>query len=171
MAATLSATTQILQAFCKQELFGEVTELIQFLVDLDDDDCPIKFVDNTEADKLELEYEKLALEEPNEYVDYDAYVKWEEQVEELNDKIEAAQKKASARLVGVNEWWACTKRLGEKLKEHGQVVFFHNDIAFWGREYFGYDLAYDKVIKDIASDIEILPGQSHDWSKHIEIKK
>ena len=167
----LSATTQILIAFCKQELFSEVTELIQYVVDLEDDDCPVKFVDKTMIEQLELEAEMLELQEPDSLTNYDAWVEWDEQVSELASKIDTISKKASLTLVGVNEWWMCTKRLGEKLKEHGEVVIFYNSLAIWGRTHFGYDPAYDDIIKKVATDLEILPGMSHDWSKHIQIEK
>ena len=167
----LCATTQILIAFCKQELFSEATELMQYLVDLEDEDCPVKFIDTTAIEKLEEEAEKLALEEPDQYANYDAWLEWEEKTIEVESKMDDISKSASATLIGVNEWWLCTKRLGEKLKEHGETVIFYNDLAIWGREYFGYDPAYDKIIKEIATELEILPGMSHDWSKHIEIVK
>lgn len=169
--AALCATTQILIAFCKQELFSEATELMQYLIDADDEDCPIKFTDQAATEKLELELEKLNLEEPDQFVDYDAWTEWEEKVIELEDKIASLSKEASIALLSVNEWWMCTKRLGEKLQEHGAFVVFHNDIAIWGRETYGYDPAYDKTIKEVATELEILPGMSHDWSKHIKIEK
>lgn len=167
----LSATTQILIAFCQQELLGNITELAQFLIDLRDPDCPVQFISTTVTDKLELQAEKLALEEPDQYVNYDAWLEWEEKTIELENQIEAETKKAAARITGINEWWLCTKRLGEELEKHGQIVVFHENLAFWGRECFGYDPVYDKVIKDIATELEILPDMSHDWSKHIKIEK
>ena len=166
----LCATTQILIAFCKQELFSDVTELMQYLVDLEDEDCPVKFFDKTDIEKLEDELEQLSLNEPDQYKNYDAWLEWEDKTVELESKIEAISKKQTASLIGVNEWWLCTKRLGEKLKEHGETVCFYNNLAIWGREYFGYDPAYDKIIKTIATELEILPGMSHDWSKHIKIE-
>lgn len=167
----LAATTQILIAFCKQEILGDMTDLSQFLIDLNDPECPLQFVDNSRVEELEKEAEMLELEKPDEYVNYDAYLEWEEKNAELDSKIDAAAKKAAIGVLCVNEWWLCTQRLGEKLKEHGEIVIFHTDFAFWGRENFGFDPAYDKVIKTIATELEILPGMSHDWSKHIEIVK
>lgn len=167
----LAVTTQILIAFCKQEILGDMTELAEFLIELGDAECPLQFVDNTEVEKLELEAEKHALEEPDEYINYDAWLEWDTKNTELEHKVESAARKAAAKILGVNEWWLCTKRLGEKLQEHGQIVVFHSDFAFWGREYFGFDPAYDKVIKDIATELEIMPGQSHDWSKLIKIEQ
>lgn len=168
---TLPATLQILKAFCKQEILGDLTELTQFLCDLGDEECPIQFVDKSKIEELEEKYEKLALEEPDQYVNYDAYVEWYDKVLELEGEIETASKKSVAEILLINEWWLCTKRLGEKLEEHGEFIIFHSDFAIWGRESFGIDPAYDDVIKDIATELEILPGMSHDWSKHIEIKK
>ena len=167
----LTATTQILIAFCKQEILGDMTELAQFLCDLDDDDCPIKFADKSKIEKLELKYEKLSMEEPDQYLNYDAYLEWYDQCLELEAEIERLNKKAASELLGVNEWWLCTKNLGEKLQEHGEIVIFHTDFAFWGRQNFGFDPAYDEVIKKIATDIEIWPGMSHDWSKLIKIEQ
>lgn len=167
----LTATTQILMAFCKQEIFGDLTELTQFLCDLDDEECPLQFIDKTKIDELEEKYEKLAMDEPDQYVNYDAYVEWYEKMLELEGEMETVSRKVAADTLGINEWWLCTKRLGEKLKEHGQFVIFHSDFAFWGRENFGFDPSYDTVIKDIATELEILPGMSHDWSKHIKIEK
>ena len=167
----LCATTQILIAFCKQELYSDATELIQYLVDADDDDAPIKFIDNVAVEKLNLELEKLQTEEPDQYVNYDAWLDWEDKMIEIENKIDSLSKDVSMALLNINEWWLCTKRLGEKLKEHGALVVFYNDLAIWGRENFGYDPAYDKIIKEIANELEILPGMTHDWSKHIKIEK
>lgn len=167
----LPVTTQILIAFCKQELFSEATDLIEYLINADDEDCPIKFVDEDEVEKLELESEKLSLEEPDQYENYDAWLEWEDKMVELENKIDSLSKNASMTLLGISEWWMCTKRLGEKLKEHGAVVVFYNNLAIWGRENFGYDPAYDKIIKKIATELEILPGMTYDWSKHIKIEK
>lgn len=167
----LTATTQILIAFCKQELLGDMTGLVQFLCCLEDEECPIQFVDNTKVEELEEKLEKLSLEEPDQYMNYDAYLEWYDKNLELEGEIETARRKASAAILGINEWWLCTKRLGEKLKEHDETVIFYSDFAFWGRENFGYDPAYDTVIKDIATELEILPSMSHDWSKHIKIEK
>lgn len=166
----LTVNIQILQAFCKQELISEVTKLAEFMIDLQDNDCPVQFVDNTEVDELEEKLEKFALDEPDQYVNYDAWLEWDAQNSVLEAEIEAASHKATSKLIEVSEWWLCTKRLGEKLKEHGQTVIFYEDIAFWGREFYGYDPAYDIVIKDIATELEILQGMSHDWSKYIQIE-
>lgn len=168
---TLSATTQIIKAFCEQEIFCEATDLIQFIVDLDDPTCPIQFHQTEELEDLEADAILLADEEPDQYLNYDAWLKWKEKSDELEAKIDEVSAKASLATFGINGWYFCSRRLGEKLKEHGEYVVYYNDLTIWGRETFNVDIVYDMVIKDIAKELEILPGMKNDWSKHIKIEK
>lgn len=166
----LTATTQIMKAFCKQEIFGEATDLIQFLVDSADATCPIQFGQTAELDDLEDKAVLLADEEPDQYLNYDAWLEWKEKSDELEAKIDEASAQAALATFGINEWYLCSKRLGDKLKEHGEYVVYYNDFAIWGRETFTVDVEYDMALKDIAAELEILPGMSHDWSKHLKIE-
>lgn len=63
------------------------------------------------------------------------------------------------------EHWAVTKFFGRKLKMMGEMVmddFFGHTI--WGRTTSGQAISMDYVIRAIASEMEILPGQKNDWS-------
>lgn len=63
------------------------------------------------------------------------------------------------------EYWAVTKWFAEKLAENGESVMmdllgFH----VWGRTCSGQAIALDGVVRQIASDMEILPGQKYSWA-------
>jgi hypothetical protein len=63
------------------------------------------------------------------------------------------------------EHWAVTKFFGRKLKMMGEMViddFFGHTI--WGRACSGQAISMDYVIRAIANEMEILPGQKNDWS-------
>lgn len=66
----------------------------------------------------------------------------------------------------VYEWWIVSSWLGEKLKDHGEVVLERWGGWIWGRCTSGQAILLDDVISDICCEMGILEGQSYDWSKH-----
>jgi hypothetical protein len=65
----------------------------------------------------------------------------------------------------VFEHWIVTGWLAEKLKAHGETVGELFDFHIWGRCTTGQAILLDYVIRQIASEMEILVGQKNDWSK------
>lgn len=53
----------------------------------------------------------------------------------------------------VFEHWIVTERLGEKLKEHGEVVVSISNLTIWCRTTTGQMLAADEVIETIAVEL------------------
>jgi hypothetical protein len=53
----------------------------------------------------------------------------------------------------VFEFWIVTPWLGEKLKDHGEVVTEFCDLVFWGRQMMGQLIYVDDVIGAIASKL------------------
>lgn len=168
-----SMTYKIVKELCKRELFSEATEMVTFILDNDDSGEILKLT-NEEHEKKFEELEKKELElvynEPNPDQDYDAWVDWELQCREVEEQQSELSKQVANAFDLVEEWWFCSKWIGEKLLEKGEVVIFHNGFAVWGRTWSKFDPYMDEVIRKIASDIEILPGQKHDWSKYLEEK-
>lgn len=64
----------------------------------------------------------------------------------------------------IYEWWAVTNWFGEKLKEQGCVVIESWGKSYWGRCTTGQSISLDGCIINIAKDMEILQGMSHEWS-------
>ena len=62
------------------------------------------------------------------------------------------------------EFWIITDWLGEKLKEHGELVDELFDFTIWARRTSGQAIALDYVISRIAEEMEILDGQQYSWS-------
>lgn len=62
------------------------------------------------------------------------------------------------------EFWAVTKWFAEKLDEQGEstadILGFH----IWGRTCSGQSIAMDHVIRKIAGEMGILPGQKYSWA-------
>lgn len=65
----------------------------------------------------------------------------------------------------VYEWWIVTSWLGQRLREHGEVVLDRLLGWIWGRRTTGQAISLDGVITDICEEMEILEGQAYDWSK------
>jgi hypothetical protein len=63
------------------------------------------------------------------------------------------------------EHWIVTSWFADKLKEKGEIVGELLNWHIWGRCTTGQAILLDSVIEQIASDMEILPGQKNDWSK------
>ena len=64
----------------------------------------------------------------------------------------------------VLEHWIVSSWFGDQLREHGEVVADVLDFTIWGRCTSGQSITADEVIRDIASEMEILPGQPHEWA-------
>ena len=63
----------------------------------------------------------------------------------------------------VYEWWIVSGWLCENLKEQGEVVI--SDQNIWGRCTTGQAILLDGVISRICEDLQILEGQSNEWSR------
>ena len=59
------------------------------------------------------------------------------------------------------EFWAVSKYMGRKLREHGEAVMELFGLTIWGRTTSGQAILLDRVIEDIGHDMEILHGQAH----------
>ena len=169
----ISMRFKIIQEFCKKELFGDATKIIEFIMKNDDEHkiLEVSKVYKDKLDKLDDKEEALFMIEPDQYVNYDEWVKWEQERLDLEADKEILQAAIDAIVCSVGEWWLCTEWLGKKLEAKNEFVIFHNGYAIWGRTEWGYDPSADPIFKEIASDIEILPGQKYDWSKFIEEDK
>jgi hypothetical protein len=62
------------------------------------------------------------------------------------------------------EFWAVTKWFAEKLAEHGESTAEILGFYLWGRTCSGQSISMDGVIREIASEMEILPGQKNSWA-------
>lgn len=67
----------------------------------------------------------------------------------------------------VNEWYAVSDWLGEKLGQYGEIVIDAWGKSYWGRQCTGQSVICDSVIEQIAYDLEILEGQTHSWEGRI----
>lgn len=65
----------------------------------------------------------------------------------------------------IYEHWIVTSWLAHKLAEKGETTGELFDFSIWGRCCTGQAISMDSVIIEIASDMEILPGQKYDWSE------
>lgn len=164
----MSTSFKIVQEFCKKELFGDATKLIESIL-LDDDDYKLLELPQSYKDKIdEIEQKEdvLSLKEPDQYYNYDAWIEWQQQMSDIETDKDTLACTIESTIKMIGEWWLCTEWLGKKLEEKNEFVLYHNGFAIWGRTEYGYDPCLDYVMKEIASDIEILPGQKYDWSKH-----
>lgn len=80
------------------------------------------------------------------------------------------QELADERRIEPYEWeiyehWIVTPWFSRKLAEHGETVGELFDFHIWGRATTGQSICMDGIIRKIASEMEILPGQKNDWSK------
>ena len=169
----VSMRFKIIKEFCKKELFGDATKIIKFIVENDDEYKILELskVYKDKFDELDDKEEKLFLCEPDQYVDYDSWIEWEQKRLEIESDKDLLKASVETIMYSIGEWWLCTEWLGKKLEEKNEFVIFHNGFAIWGRTEYGYDPCSDPIFKEIASDIEILPGQKYDWSKHFEEEK
>ena len=61
------------------------------------------------------------------------------------------------------EHWIVTEWFAEKLEEKGEMVAEFMGMTIWGRGTSGQAIYMDSVIKEIASDMGILEGQTNEW--------
>lgn len=61
------------------------------------------------------------------------------------------------------EHWIVTDWFSRKLEEKGEMVTEFMGLTIWGRTTSGQAIYIDGVIEEIASDMEILEGQAHEW--------
>lgn len=62
------------------------------------------------------------------------------------------------------EHWIVSSWFAGKLAERGEIVGELFDFRIWGRCTSGQGIAQDGVIRRIAEDMEILPGQRNEWN-------
>lgn len=96
-------------------------------------------VDSPGKDHSAIEYGATELEEEK------------EQLESDDDPIEAL------------EHWIVSDWFASKLAEKGEITGELLGLTLWGRTCSGQMIALDSVIREIASDMEILPGQPNAW--------
>ncbi len=92
--------------------------------------------------------------------------KFDDEVEELKDEIQEDIDELvdlESEPQEVFEWWLVSDFLARKLEAKGEVIIDGESI--WGRTTTGQAILLDHVISEICSDMEILEGQAHDWSK------
>lgn len=65
----------------------------------------------------------------------------------------------------VYEHWAVDSHFASYLRDFGEAVVEVLDFQVWCRTCTGQAISMDHVIREIASKMEILPGQKYDWSK------
>ena len=166
----ISLRFKIIKEFCRKELFGDATQLIESIL-LNDDDHKLLELPKTYQDKfdeLEKKEEELSLNEPDQYYNYDAWMEWNQKCLDIETDKDTLGYATDMTMKLIGEWWLCTEWLGKKLEEKNEFVLYHNGFAVWGRTEYGYDPCLDPLMREIASDIEILPGQKYDWSKFVE---
>lgn len=166
----VSVRFKIIKEFCRKEIFGDATKLVEAILLTDDEHELLKLPKayQDKFDEIEKMEEELSLKEPDQYYNYDAWMEWNQKCFDIETDKEALTHVIDGTIKLIGEWWLCTEWLGKKLAEKDEFVLYHNGFAIWGRTEYGYEPCLDTVMKDIASDIEILPGQKYDWSKFVE---
>lgn len=163
---------EIVKGLCRRELFNMATEIVNYILDADDEDAPLKLADvyADDIEQLESKLDELLHNEPEEY-NYDKWLEWETEYANTENELELMKQSISYSTSKVSEWWLCTRWMGQQLEKHGELVLFTDDFAVWGREFFGTDPYTDPVFEVIAEEMEILPNQKHDWSKYVKKSK
>ena len=62
------------------------------------------------------------------------------------------------------EHWIVSDWFAEKLADHGEITGELLGLTIWGRTCSGQTIAADGVVREIAEEMEILPGQKYAWS-------
>lgn len=167
---------KIKEAFVNREVLACVTNMVNYILQQDDLDAPFSYNDvenyfmpicpkchsnygfKPETCKCfdpEIDEEKPEFEEITAYKCMDCgHI-----VNNVDDLDNEPQE--------VYEWWLVTSFLGEKLKEHGEVILNNGSDYIWGRCTTGQAIMLDNVISDICADIEILDGQRYSWADKI----
>lgn len=84
--------------------------------------------------------------------------------EEIDHKFYSVYDEETGSSIEPLEFWIVTEWLGEKLKDHGEIVDELFDFTIWARTTSGQAIALDYVISKIAEEMEILDGQEYSWS-------
>lgn len=90
---------------------------------------------------------------------------FDEKEEALDDCVERNDIDLEDHRREVYEHWAVTGYFARKLSAHGELVFDFCGVDVWGRQCTGQSILMDWVIKQIATEMEILPGMKYDWSE------
>jgi hypothetical protein len=84
-------------------------------------------------------------------------------VNDIDSEVLCSDKDLEPDYIEPYEFWIVSDWLGEKLKEHGQIVAEFMGFTIWGRLTTGQAILLDYVISQICSDMEILEGQKNQW--------
>lgn len=110
--------------------------------------------------------------------DYDVFDSWEAAITRLwqlegldyydseDDAVDACfdAERLDPEYNDAYEHWIVTDYFGRKLAARGEIVHEIAGLTIWGRCCAGQAIYADGVIRDIASDMEILPGQRYSWA-------
>ena len=163
-----TANQNIKRKFVEREVFCCLTDMVEDLISAEKIDI-YEHIDYygtlPNGDQYtELERDEK-VEELQAEIDNLHNVKDAERIEELEAKINELEDMDFDELPEVYEWWGVSKWLAEKLKEQGEVIIDDYLCDIWGRQTTGQAILLDSVISRICNDMEILEGQSNDWSK------
>lgn len=84
---------------------------------------------------------------------------------ELIEKDIEALEDADGEYPEVYEWWMVNDWFAEKLKAKNEVIVEAYNNTCWGRQSSGQAILLDRVIGEIAFDMEILSGQPNSWAE------
>lgn len=151
----------VIQRICGQlverEVIYNVSSLISRILEIDEsaiDEIPCSVEDWTSP------LEEYETDDKDEQAELD---RWESGEYTAQEACEALNLKPYES--EIYEYWLISEYLAEKLREHGEAVFEYYGLTVWGRTTTGQAILLDGVIRKIAREMEILPGQRYDWSK------
>lgn len=88
-----------------------------------------------------------------------------DQEEAQDDAISDNDIEVSEYETEIYEHWAVSDFLARRLEGKGERVFDLCGLQVWGRSCTGQAILLDSVIKQIATEMKILPGMKNDWSE------
>jgi hypothetical protein len=118
---------------------------------------------DAEIERLESLLEELEATDEDTFITRYDFLEHADKVKEIEGEIQALRDLESEQ-AEIYEWWAVSGWFAEKLKEKGECVItgYSN---YWGRCTTGQAILLDRVISEIAEEMEILEGQAHSWAK------
>jgi len=176
-----SKNQSIKSQFVDKHIFACMTTLVEYVLakSYEDPDAPfsneeienaayfkdengMEYSQDEKDEQLDLWQEELdgikvllELDEENE-----EYLQVEESLEDKIHNLETADEQYSE----IYEWWLCSHWLSKRLEEYSQVIIRDGSNSYWGRCTTGQAILLDLVISRICFDMEILEGQSNEWS-------
>lgn len=158
---------KILEAFRRKECFADMTEIVQYVIDTESFDSGAPFGEinienegnyNKRYMNLKDKMDELETKEPDNLTS-DEWINWYNEYQSVEEE-----------MISINlscRWILVSPFLGNMLRDHKEQIIDMIDYVFWAIP-TEQEIENQKVLCELAEELEILDGQKNSWAKYME---